>query len=53
MMGQTVFSQKLGYMTSGVHSVNFLGLSTILSSGHYLISIQTSGGRQTIPFIKQ
>jgi len=53
MMGQTVFSQKLGYMTSGVHSVNFLGLSSILSSGHYLISIQASGGRQTIPFIKQ
>ena len=53
MMGQTVFSQKLGYVTSGVHSVNFLGLSSILSSGHYLISIQASGGRQTIPFIKQ
>jgi hypothetical protein len=53
MMGQTVFSQKLGYMTSGVHSVNFLGLSSILSSGHYLISIQASGERQTIPFIKQ
>lgn len=53
MMGQTVFSQKLGYVTSGVHSVNFLGLSSMLSSGHYLISIQTSGGRQTIPFIKQ
>jgi len=53
MMGQTVFFQKLGYVTSGVHSVNFLGLSTILSTGHYLISIQTSSGRQTIPFIKQ
>ena len=53
MMGQTVFSQKLGYVTSGVHSVNFLGLSSILSSGHYLISIQASGGRQSIPFIKQ
>jgi hypothetical protein len=53
MMGQTVFSQKLGYVTSGVHSVNFLGLSSILSTGHYLISIQTSGGVQTIPFIKQ
>jgi hypothetical protein len=53
MFGQTMFSQKLGYMTSGVHSVNFLGLSSILSSGHYLISVQTSGGVQTIPFIKQ
>jgi hypothetical protein len=53
MLGQTMFSQKLGYMTSGVHSVNFLGLSSILSSGHYLISVQTSGGVQTIPFIKQ
>ena len=53
MMGQTVFSQKLGYVTSGVHSVNFLGLSSILSAGHYLISIQTSDGVQTIPFIKQ
>ena len=53
MMGQTVFSQKLGYVTSGVHSVNFLGLSSILSSGHYLISVQASGVSQTIPFIKQ
>lgn len=52
MMGQTVFSQKLGYMISGVHSVNFLGLSSLLSTGHYLISIQTSEGIQTIPFIK-
>lgn len=53
LMGQTVFSQKLGYVTSGIHSVNFLGLSSILSTGHYLISIQTSSGIQTIPFIKQ
>jgi hypothetical protein len=53
MMGQTIFTQQLGYMTSGLQSVNFIGLHSLLSSGHYMISIQTKDGRQTIPFIKQ
>lgn len=53
MMGRTLFTQPLGVLNEGIHSVNFLGLYSMLNSGHYMISVQTSSGRQTIPFLKQ
>jgi len=53
MMGRTLFTQPLGVLNEGIHSVNFLGIYSMLNSGHYMISIQTSSGRQTIPFLKQ
>ncbi|MFM8456930.1 MAG: T9SS type A sorting domain-containing protein, partial [Ignavibacteria bacterium] len=53
MMGRTLFTQPLGVLNEGIHSVNFLGLYSMLNSGHYMISVQTTSGRQTIPFLKQ
>jgi len=53
MMGRTLFTQPLGVLNEGIHSVNFLGLYSMLNSGHYMISVQTSSGRQTLPFLKQ
>lgn len=53
MMGRTLFTQPLGVLNEGLHSVNFLGLYSMLNSGHYMISVQTSSGRQTLPFLKQ
>lgn len=53
MMGRTLFTQPLGVLNEGIHSVNFLGIYSMLNSGHYMISVQTSSGRQTIPFLKQ
>jgi hypothetical protein len=53
MMGRTLFTQPLGVLNEGIHSVNFLGLYAMLNSGHYMISVQTSSGRQTLPFLKQ
>jgi hypothetical protein len=52
-MGRTVFTQALGLLHSGIHSVNILGLYSMLSSGHYMITLQSATRRQTIPFIKQ
>lgn len=53
MMGKTVFSQDLGFKDAGTHSVHFLGLYSLLSSGNYVITIHTPERNQSIPFIKQ
>lgn len=53
MMGQTVFNQDLGFKEAGMHSIHFLGLYSLLSSGNYVITIHTPERNQSIPFIKQ
>jgi hypothetical protein len=53
MMGQTLFTQNLGYQESGLHGVSLLGFYPLLGSGHYMIMLQTDDGTQTIPFVKQ
>lgn len=53
MMGRTVFNQDLGFREAGIHSVHFLGLYSLLSSGNYVITIHTPERNQSIPFFKQ
>ena len=53
IMGRTVFNQDLGFSEAGIHSVHFLGLYSLLGSGHYVITIHTPERNQSIPFIKQ